>query len=146
MRYTSLRIISLIYKVAGVLGALLTFVLFIGIAGGGREAARLFGLNWDAAGVSFAYWSSFILSLVVLLVGLIGSLTTYAVGAFIMLMISVEQSLQNIDHHFNRADYPGDYDPVNPRPLADFPPSRFSSRPARTPEQVRRPGKWDMGK
>lgn len=147
MRYHSLRFVSLLYKLTGIAGGIASIILFLLVAATGISFAQILGLGVGAPVTASGYIASLFPAFIILISGLIGGITSYAIGAFIMLMIDIEQGIRNIDQHFNRIDYPEDIDPLTPKPWASFPQSRWSlpPRPAGDERSQIPRGKWDMG-
>ncbi len=75
------------------------------------------------------------------------SITSYAFGAFIMVIIDIEADVRNIDYRLNRVEYHQDIDPLTPKPLASFPPNPYAQpkHPILRDERPRPQSKWDMG-
>ena len=117
MRYHSLRLVSSFYKLSGIVGGLLVIILFVAFLVGALGLVEQIASRQGIRPSLEAYLAAITPPIYFLIAGLIGSLTSFAFGAFIMLMIDIEQGVRNIDFHFNnREQFPDDYDPVTPQP------------------------------
>lgn len=147
MRYQSLHLISLFYKLAGIIGAIVVMILFVVFEAG---AINLVNIIIQAQGIQAsltAYVAATLPPFYFLIAGLLSCLMSYGFGAFLTLMIDIEQGIRNLDYRSQRAELPKEDAPLAPRrPLASFPPSQYDRPRRKAGEDRPRPqGKWDTG-
>lgn len=128
MRYFSLQTVSVIYRVLGVTAAATSLVLFfyfeVGAVQGLNELARR-----GVVVTTEAYAAAMSVPVLFFIAGLFVSLTTYASGAFIGLMIDIANGVNNIEWWFNQRGFDirsGD-SPLAPHAPRYEPPSKGRS-------------------
>lgn len=98
-RYAALRIVGNIYKVLGIIAAVLTVVAVLAICGtsvlGGAaldSMGRQFGQDLGGGGVFGGVLGGVILSVVAVVYGGIIALTLYAFGEMVYLLVALEEN------------------------------------------------------
>lgn len=129
-RYKALRFIGTLYKVLGIIMLSVTVLVVIGICGmsiiGGavfENFSREFGRDAQFTGFFGSAFGGLIFSLVVILYGGIISLTTYAFGEGIYLLLAMEENTRSSATLLQRQLSSAPPSPVAPQQHAYTPPA-----------------------
>jgi len=140
-RYKALRIIGTLYKVLGIIMLSVTVLVVIGICGtsiiGGaaiENFSREFGSGANFTGFFGSAFGGLMVSLVVILYGGIISLTTYAFGEGIYLLLAMEENTRSSAMLLQRQLTSAPPSPVVPQQPAYSPPE--PTPPAEQPDQA----------
>lgn len=139
MRYPILHFTSLAYRVLGVACAILTLVAAITLLSRALSASEIINpVTGEQLGDVVKVVGSTV-ALYILIGGIFASLSMFAVGEFIKLMIDIEQNTRDTHHAIERRRAP---EPTNqPRDLAPVAPNW---KPHKPPLPVAKPS-WNEG-